>query len=99
MTSKGRGPFFSWMRLIGAFGLCAGLFGLPEGAGAKEFWFEAHELGKGRGPSKWEKRKSGCRPPWSLTRKQISMNPYGLSSQIRPALTTNSRWGAFHAST
>ena len=49
MTSKGLGQFFSWMLPIGALALCAGLFGLPEGAGAKEFWFLAQELGKGKG--------------------------------------------------
>lgn len=50
MTCKGLFRFFSWMPLIGALALCAGLIGLPEGAGAKEFWFEAQELGKGKGP-------------------------------------------------
>jgi hypothetical protein len=49
MTSKELCRFFSWMPLIGAIALCAGLLGLPEGAGAKEFWFEAQELGKGKG--------------------------------------------------
>lgn len=49
MTSKERCRFFSWISLIGAIVLCGGLWGLPEGAGAKEFWFEAHELGKGKG--------------------------------------------------
>ena len=49
MTSKGLFQFVSWMPLIGALALCAGLFGLPEGAGAKEFWFVAQELGKGKG--------------------------------------------------
>ncbi len=49
MTSTGRWRFISRLPLIGACALCAGLFGLPEGAGAKEFWFEAQELGKGKG--------------------------------------------------
>ena len=49
MTSKKLLRFFSWMPLIGALALCAGLLGLPEGAGAKEFWFEAQEPGKGKG--------------------------------------------------
>ena len=49
MTSKGLFQFVSWMPLIGALALCAGLFGLPEGAGAKEFWIVAQELGKGKG--------------------------------------------------
>ncbi len=50
MTSKGLFQFFSRMPLAGALALCAGLFSLPEGAGAKEIWFEAQELGKGTGP-------------------------------------------------
>lgn len=50
MTSKELFGFFPWMPLIGAIALCAGLSALPEGAGAKEFWFEAQELGKGKGP-------------------------------------------------
>jgi hypothetical protein len=49
MASKGLVQFFSWMPLIGALALCTGLLGLPEGAGAKEFWFVAQELGKGKG--------------------------------------------------
>lgn len=49
MTSKGLLRIFSWMPLIGALTLCTGLFGLPGWAGAKEFWFEAQELGKGKG--------------------------------------------------
>ena len=48
MKGKGFFRFFSWMRPIGALALCAGLLGFP-GAGAKEFWFEAQELGKGKG--------------------------------------------------
>jgi hypothetical protein len=50
MTSKGLLQFFSLIPLIGALALCAGLFGLPQEVGAKEFWFEAQELGKGKGP-------------------------------------------------
>jgi len=49
MTRKGLFQFVSWMPLIGALALCAGLLGLPEGAEAKEFWFVAEELGKGKG--------------------------------------------------
>lgn len=50
MTSRRPWQFFSWMPLIGVGVLCAGLFGLPEEVDAKEFWFEAQELGKGKGP-------------------------------------------------
>jgi len=50
MTSKGLARFVSWIPLVGVLVLCVGLWGLPEGAGAKEFWFEAQELGKGKGP-------------------------------------------------
>ncbi len=50
MTSKGLLRFTSKMPLIGALALCVGLLGLLEGAVAKEFWFEAQELGKGKGP-------------------------------------------------
>lgn len=49
MTSKGLFRFFSWTRLIAALALCAGFFGLPERAGAKEYWFAAQELGKEKG--------------------------------------------------
>ena len=49
MTSQELCRFFSWMPLIGAIARYAGLLGLPEGAGAKEFRFEAEELGKGKG--------------------------------------------------
>jgi hypothetical protein len=50
MTSKGLARFVSWIPLIGVPALCVGLLGLPEGVGAKEFLFEAQELGKGKGP-------------------------------------------------
>ncbi len=50
MMRKGLSSCFSWIPLIGALALWVGLLGLPEGAGAKEFWFEAQELGKGKGP-------------------------------------------------
>ena len=50
MTSKALGQFFSWMLLIGVMALCVGLLGLFEEVGVKEFWFEAQELGKGKGP-------------------------------------------------
>ncbi len=49
MTSKGLSQVFSWIPLIGAFALCAGLVGLPRGAEAKEFVFVAQELGKKKG--------------------------------------------------
>ncbi|MDI3465920.1 MAG: hypothetical protein OJF50_004741 [Nitrospira sp.] len=48
MKSKGFFRFFSWMRLIAALASCIDVLGLPE-AHAKEFWFEAQELGKGKG--------------------------------------------------
>lgn len=50
MTSKALARFVSWMPVVGVLALCVGLLGLPEGARAKEFLFEAHELGKGKGP-------------------------------------------------
>ena len=51
MRSKGLLPVFPWLCLIGALALCAGFFGLSEGAGAKEFRFAAQELDKGKGVS------------------------------------------------
>lgn len=50
MTSKGQWQLFSWMSLIRTLTLCVGLFGVSQGAGAKDFVFEAQELGKGKGP-------------------------------------------------
>lgn len=49
MTSKGLFHFFSWVPLVGMLGLGTSLFSMPEWALAKEFWFEAQELGKGKG--------------------------------------------------
>lgn len=46
MVSKGLSRVHSGIHLIGALALCAGLVGLPEWTEAKEFWFEAQELGK-----------------------------------------------------
>lgn len=50
MTRKGLVRFVFLMPLVGALALCGCLLNLPEGAQAKEFWFEAQELGKGKGP-------------------------------------------------
>ncbi|WHZ27882.1 MAG: hypothetical protein OJF51_002679 [Nitrospira sp.] len=48
MRSKGLLPVFPWMYLIAALASCIDVLGLPE-AHAKEFWFEAQELGKEKG--------------------------------------------------
>ena len=48
MRSKGLLRFFASMRLIAVLALCVDVFGRPE-AHAKEFWFEAQELGKEKG--------------------------------------------------
>lgn len=50
MTSKGLVRFVCLRHLVGALAIWVGLLSLPEGAQAKEFWFEAQELGKGKGP-------------------------------------------------
>ncbi|MFO0701305.1 MAG: hypothetical protein U0236_18955 [Nitrospira sp.] len=50
MTSKKLLRSFLMTSLIGALALCVGLFGVFQEVGAKEFWFEAQELGKGKGP-------------------------------------------------
>ena len=48
MRSNGLLPIFPWMYLIAALASCIDVLGLPE-AHAKEFWFEAQELGKEKG--------------------------------------------------
>ncbi len=50
MTSKRPLRSFLMMSLIGALALYVGLFGVLQEVGAKDFVFEAQELGKGKGP-------------------------------------------------
>jgi len=49
MRRNGRMLFFSWMSLMGALALCAGLAVVPKESEAKEFVFIAQELGKEKG--------------------------------------------------
>jgi hypothetical protein len=50
MTCKGLVRFVTWIPPVGVLALCVGLPCLSEVAWAKEFSFEAQELGKGKGP-------------------------------------------------
>ncbi|HEX2747454.1 MAG TPA: hypothetical protein VHM91_05585 [Verrucomicrobiales bacterium] len=90
MRNKGLLPIFPWLCLIGALALGAGLFGLSEGAGAKEFRFAAQELDKGKGVFEMGETEIWLPPTVVIDQKEdlneplwfVVQNPTGIDHEF-----------------